>query len=61
MGKLGRPDHPVELDEGFRRVQVMPGPKEKEQGGGVKPGTAPRRAVDFTEYALLRGLAFHPL
>lgn len=58
---LALPDRELAIDEGFRRVQVMPGPQEREEAGGMKPGTVPRRAVDFTEYSLLRALSLHPL
>ncbi len=58
---LAPPDRGLTIDEGFRRVQVMPGPQEREEAGGMKPGTVPRRAVDFTEYSLLRALSLHPL
>lgn len=51
---------PVAVDDGFRRVPVLPGPLDREQGGSVKPGTVPRRAIDFTEYSILRGLALEP-
>lgn len=54
-------DRELPLDVDFRKVQVLPGPQEREQAGGMKPGTVPRRAVDFTEYGLLRALALHPL
>ena len=50
----------IEVDTGFRRVHVLPAPQEREEQGGMKAGVVPRRAVDFTEYSLLRGMGLHP-
>ncbi len=50
--RLGQ-DGQLPLDEGFRKVPSLPGPEEREQGGGMKAGSLPRREVDFTEYVLL--------
>lgn len=51
----------VPINDGFRRVLILPGPREREEGGGLKPGTVSRRAVDFTEFSLLAALSLHPL
>jgi len=59
--RLSPTDGPIQIDEGFRRVPVLAGPQEREQGGSLKPGTVSRRAVDFTEFVLLRSLSLHPL
>ena len=58
--RVSPPGRAIEVDTGFRRVHVLPAPQEREEQGGMKAGVVPRRAVDFTEYSLLRGMGLHP-
>lgn len=60
IDRISPPGRPLEVDTGFRRVHVLPAPQEREEQGGMKAGVVPRRAVDFTEYSLLRGMALQP-
>lgn len=59
--QLAPPERSVPINEGFRRVPILPGPQERKDGGGLNPGTVSRRAVDFTEFSLLAALSLHPL
>jgi hypothetical protein len=61
VARLSPSGRVVPINEGFRRVHVLPGPVEREEAGGMKPGTVSRRAVDFTEFSLLCALSLHPL